>query len=93
MWVLDCGRPDGSRASALDRDVAVQWVEELIQAINDGGAKANDVLGHDPRGDAILRLTGPIAKRMSEALPRMRGQLKRHDSHGRSSSRKIREAD
>jgi TraY domain len=93
MWVLDCGRPDGSRASASDRDVAARWVEKLIQAINDGGVKAKEVLGHDPRGDAILRLAGPIAKRMSEALPRMRGQLKHHDSHSRPSSRKMREAD
>jgi len=92
MWVLDRFRPDGTRASASDRDVAAQWVEELIQAINDGGAKAYDVLGHDPRGDAIFRLTRPIAKRMGEALPRMREQLTHHDSHGRSSSRKAREA-
>jgi hypothetical protein len=91
MRLLDLGRPDGSRASASDRDVAAQWVEELIQAINDGGAKAKEVLGDDPRGDAILRLTGPIAARMSEALPRMRGQFTRHDSHSRS-SRKTREA-
>jgi hypothetical protein len=92
MRLLDFGRPDGSRASALDRNVAAQGVDDLIQVINDGGTKAKEVLGDDPRGDAILRLTGPIAKRMSEALARMRGQFTRQVAHSRSSSRKAREA-
>jgi hypothetical protein len=90
MRLLDCGRPSGSRASGSDYDIAAQWVEELIQAIIDGD---RDVVGRGPRGDAILRLAGPIATRMGEALARMRGELKRHDPHSRSSSRKKREAD
>jgi hypothetical protein len=90
MRLLDYGRPDGSRASVSDHDVAAQWVEELIEALTDG--RADEVLGRDPRADAMLRLVGPIATRMKEALPRMRGQPKHHDSHSRSSSRKMREA-
>jgi hypothetical protein len=88
LWLLDLGQPEGSRASAADRDIAAQWGEDLIQAINAGGAEAKAVLGSDPRGE----LTRPIAKRMSEALARRRGQLKGQDVHNRSSSRKAREA-
>jgi hypothetical protein len=90
--LLDCGRPDGSRASVSDYDIAAQWVEELIQALalHDGRPSddVNAVVGYGPRADAIIRLSGPIATRMSEALTRMRGQAKRSDSHGRTSSRK-----
>lgn len=93
MRLLDCGRPDGSKASVSDYDIAGQEVEELIQklALHDGRASddVNDVVGYGPRADAIIRLSGPIATRMSEALSRMRGQPKHHDSHGRSASREI----
>jgi hypothetical protein len=84
MRLLDCGRLHGSIASVSDHDVAAHWVEELIEAINDG--RADEVLGRDPRADAMIRLTGPIVARMSEAL-------KMRDARGsRSSSRKKREA-
>src|SRR5215470_2389190 len=58
MRLLDYGRPTGSRASVSDHEVAVQWVEELIEAVTEG--RADEVLGHDPRADAMLRLAGPI---------------------------------
>ena len=82
--LLDYGRPDGSRASVSDHEVAAQWVEELIESINDG--RTDKILGRDARADAMLRLIGPIVARMSEAL-------KMRDARAsRSSSRKIREA-
>jgi hypothetical protein len=41
-------------------------VDELIEDLN--GGRADEVLGRDPRADAIMRLIGPIVTRMSEAL-------------------------
>src|SRR5262249_14811553 len=86
MRLLEYGRPDGSRASPFDYDNAAHWVEEFIESIS--GGRADEILGRDARVDAMLRMIGPIATRMSDALTRMRGQTKRSDSHGRKSSRK-----
>jgi hypothetical protein len=41
-------------------------VDELIEDLN--GGRADEVLGRDPRADAIMRLIGPIVTQMSEAL-------------------------
>jgi hypothetical protein len=80
--LLDYGRPDGSRASASDYEVATKWVEKLIEGLK--GGRADEILGRDPRADAIMRLIGPIVTRMSEAL-------KRDARASRTSSKKIRE--
>jgi hypothetical protein len=64
--LLEYGRPEGSRASDSDRGVAAKCVDELIEDLN--GGRADEVLGRDPRADAIMRLIGPIVTRMSEAL-------------------------
>jgi hypothetical protein len=78
--LLEYGRPDGNRASDSDRNVAAQWVDELIEELN--GDRADEILG-PWRVASINRLTGPIVTRMGAALRQARGS--------RASSRKMRE--
>jgi TraY domain len=79
--LLEYCRPDGSRASDSDRDVAVQWVDELIKDLKSG--RANEVLGRW-RTDAIIALIDPIVTSMNK-------KLKRDARASRTSSKKMRE--
>jgi hypothetical protein len=73
--LLDSGRPKGRTSTTIDEaSLALQFVEGLVDAVN---AKKRDqrhenILGRGPLTDAMVRLMGPIATRMGEAVPKMR---------------------
>lgn len=75
--LLDSGRPKGCVTATYNEALALQVVEALVGAVNakkrgDHDRRHEDVLGRGPLTDAMVRLTGPIATRMGESLPKMR---------------------